>query len=107
MVTENKDMEMFSLDQIKDEFIGKVGTEERTRYEQKLQFEILGEMIRKIRLERRLTQKELGELIGMQGAQISKLENHTTDATLETILKVFGALKAQVNFSVKLLDDNT
>src|SRR5690625_6986575 len=106
MVTENKEMEMFSLDQIKDEFIGKVGTEERTRYEQKLQFEILGEMIRKIRLERRLTQKELGELIGMQGAQISKLENHTTDATLETILKVFGALKAQVNFSVKLLDED-
>ncbi len=59
MTTKNKELEVFSFDQIKDEFIGEVGTEKRTQYEQELQLEILGETIRKIRLEKnlQLTQK--------------------------------------------------
>lgn len=105
MTAKDKKLEIYSFDQIKDEFIGEVGTEKRTRYEQELQIEVLGEMIRKVRLERNLTQEELGKLIGVQRAQISKLENHTTNVTMETILKVFGALKAQVNFSVELMNN--
>jgi HTH-type transcriptional regulator / antitoxin HipB len=69
-----------------------------------LQLEILGEMTRKVRLERNLTQEELGKLVGVQRAQISKLENKTTNVTIETILKVFGALKAKVNFNLELLN---
>ena len=104
MATKNKELEMFSFDQIKNEFIGEIGTEKRTLYEQELQLEILGAMIRKVRLERNLTQEELGKLVGVQKAQISKLENNTTNVTIETILKVFGALKAKVNFNVELLN---
>ena len=59
MATKNKGLEMFTLDQIKDEFIGEVGTEKRTQYEQELQLEILGEMIRKVVHERNLTQEEI------------------------------------------------
>ncbi len=73
------------------------------RYEQELQLEILGEMIKTVRLERNLTQEELGKLMGVQRAQISKLENNTTNVTVETILKVFGALNAKVNFNVELM----
>lgn len=98
----NKDFEMYGFNEIKNEFIGEIGTEKRTRYEQELQLEVLGELIRKVRIERNLTQEELGKLIGVQRAQISKLENNTTNVTLETILKVFGALKAKVNFNVEL-----
>ena len=105
MATKNKDLKMFTLDQIKDEFIGEIGTEKRTQYEQELQLEIMGEMIRKVRLERNLTQEELGKLIGVQRGQISKLENSTTNVTMETILKVFGALKAKVNFNVELMNN--
>lgn len=105
MATKNNELEMFTFDQIKDEFIGEIGTEKRTRYEQELQLEIMGEMIRKVRLERNLTQEELGKLVGVQRAQISKLENNTTNVTLETILKVFGALKAKVNFNVELMNN--
>lgn len=103
MKRKSKELEMFTFDQIKDEFIGKMGTEKRTNYEQELQLEILGDMIRKIRLQRNLTQEELGKLIGVQRAQISKLENNTTNVTMETIIKVFGALKARVNFNVELV----
>ena len=105
MAKKNKTLEMFTLDQIKDEFIGKTGTERRTRYEQELQLELMGEMIRKVRLKRNLTQEELGKLVGVQRAQISKLENNMTNVTMETILKVFSALKARVNFNVELLNN--
>ncbi|MEO8960334.1 MAG: helix-turn-helix transcriptional regulator [Ginsengibacter sp.] len=104
MATKNKILEMFTFDQIKDEFIGEPVTEKRTQYEQELQLEVMGDMIRKVRLERNLTQEELGILIGVQCAQISKLENNMTNVTMETILKVFGALKAKVNFNVELMN---
>jgi len=57
------------------------------------------------RKERKLTQSQLGDLVGVQKAQISKLENSLTDARLETILKVFRALNAKVNFQVELMDN--
>ena len=102
MTTKNKELEMFTFDQIKDEFIGEIGTEKRTQYEQELQLEVLGDMIRKVRLKRNLTQEELGKLIGVQRAQISKLENNFTNARFDTIIKVFNALNAKVNFKVEL-----
>lgn len=105
MAVKDKNLEMYSFDQIKNEFIGEIGTEKRTIYEQELKLEVVGEMIRKVRLDRNLTQEELGKLIGVQRAQISKLENNTTNVTMETILKVFGALKAKVNFNVELLNN--
>lgn len=107
MAPKNNDLEMFTFDQIKDEFIGEIGTERRTQYEQELQLEIMGEMIRKVRMQRNLTQEELGRLIGVQRAQISKLENNTSNVTLQTILKVFGALKAKVNFNVEMINGRT
>jgi DNA-binding phage protein len=38
--------------------------------------------------------------------QISKIENHLTDARFDTILKVFKALNAKINFQVELLNQN-
>ncbi len=99
---EINELKMFSFDEIKNEFIGKKGTEKRNLYEQELQLEILGDLIKKVRLERNLTQQDLGNLIGVQRAQISKLENNTTNVTMDTILRVFGALKAKVSFNVEL-----
>ena len=59
-------------------------------------------MIKTARQERHMTQEELGKLIGVQKAQISKLENSANSATIDTIIKVFKALKAEINFKVKL-----
>ena len=101
MATANK-MKLYSLDEIKDEFIGKRGTQKRDLYEQELQLEVLGDMIKQVRLERNLTQEQLGKLIGVQKAQISKLENSATNVTMETVLRVFNALKAKVSFKVEL-----
>ena len=37
MATKNKELEMFTFDQIKDDFIDEIGTEKRTQYEQESQ----------------------------------------------------------------------
>jgi DNA-binding XRE family transcriptional regulator len=97
-------MKLFSLNDIKDEFIGKRGTNKRELYEAELQLEVLGDMIKQIRIERNLTQEQLGKLIGVQKAQISKLENNTTNVTMDTVLRVFNALKAKLSFKVVLQD---
>lgn len=100
-----KEIKTYSLTEIKDKYIGKVGTTERDDYEYKLQMDVLGKMIKTARQERNLTQEELGKLVGVQKAQISKLESSANSATIDTILKVFKALKAEINFNVKLEDN--
>lgn len=94
-----------SLSEMKDNYIGKPGTQEREEYEYELRMDIVGKMIKAARQERHLTQEELGKLIGVQKAQISKLENNANSATIDTIIKVFKALKAEINFKVKLEDN--
>ena len=66
--------------------------------------DVIGQMIKAARKERKLTLAQLGDLVGVQKAQISKLERSTKNVTVETILKVFRALKANVRFSVELND---
>ena len=92
----------YSLAEMKDEFIGKAGTVDRDEYEYELRMELLGRMIKAARTERNLTQQELGDLVGVKKSQISKLEKSANSATIDTILKVFKALKAEINFNVKL-----
>ena len=96
---------MFKASILVVKYIGRVGTSERDEYEYQLRMDVLGEMIKSARKERRLTQEELGRLVGVQKAQISKLESSANSATIDTILKVFKALKAEINFSVKIEDN--
>lgn len=100
----SKERKGVSLAEMKDKYIGKVGTPERDEYEYELRMEVLGRMIKSARKERQLTQEQLGALIGVQKSQISKLESSANSATIDTILKVFKALKADINFNVKIED---
>ena len=91
-----------SLDTMIDKHIGKRGTERREAFENELRIDLLGQAIKQARQERNLTQEQLGDLVGVQKAQISKIENSVKNARFETILKVFDALGAKVNFNVEL-----
>ena len=91
-----------SLDSMIDKHIGKRGTEKRDEFENELRIDLLGQAIKQARQERNMTQEELGKLVGVQKAQISKIENSVKNARFETILKVFDALGAKVNFNVEL-----
>jgi len=97
-------MKTYSFEQAKDRYLGKRGTNKREKYENELNLDLIGEAIKTARKERNLTQEQLGKLVGVQKAQISKIENNLTDARFETILKVFKALNAKINFNVELLN---
>ncbi|MBA3675755.1 MAG: helix-turn-helix transcriptional regulator [Chitinophagaceae bacterium] len=95
-------MKSYSLAEMKDKYICKQGTADRDQYEYELRMDVLGRMIKTARQERNLTQEQLGELVGVQKSQISKLESSANSATIDTILKVFKALKADIHFNVSL-----
>jgi HTH-type transcriptional regulator/antitoxin HipB len=99
-------MKTYSLEEITDKHIGKRGTPKREAFENELRLDLLGEAIKKVRKNRNLTQEQLGKLVGVQKAQISKIENSLTDARFETIIKVFKALNAKINFNIELLDQS-
>ena len=89
-------MKLIPADNMKDKLWGKRGAPEREAMEAKLKEDvnayIVGEAIRKARLAQNLTQEQLGERIGVQRAQISKLEKGTSVITLPTMSRVFQAL---------------
>jgi DNA-binding XRE family transcriptional regulator len=99
-------MKTTSLDTLIDRHIGKDGTERRDKFENELRLDIIGETIKRARKERKLTQEQLGKLVGVKKSQISKIENNLTDARFETILKVFRALNAKIHFNVELQNEN-
>jgi len=98
-------MKTTSLDTLIDKHIGKIGTPKRDKFENELRLDLLGETIRKVRKEKNLTQEQLGKLVGVKKAQISKIENSLNDARFETILKVFRALNVKINFNVEFNND--
>lgn len=95
-------MKTYSLDQVQDKIIGKKGTANRNKFEFELQMDLVGKAIKQTRQERHLTQEELGKLIGVQKAQISRLESNASNATMDTLMRVFKALKAKVKLQVEL-----
>ena len=97
-----KKMKPVSLDTMINKHVGKTGTARRDTFEYELKLDLLGNAIREARLHHNLTQDQLGQIVGVQKAQISKLENNFTNARFDTVIKVFNALNAKVNFKVEL-----
>lgn len=97
-----KKMKTHTLSEIEDKIIGPKGTPERDQYEYELKMDILGEFISQIRKERNMTQEQLGKLIGVQKSTVSKLEKNGKNMTIDTILKVFNALKTKVKLKIEL-----
>ena len=97
-----KKMKIYTLDQITNELVGKVGTANRDVFEFEFQIELVGRAIKQIRKERKLTQEQLGKLVGVQKSQISRLENNANNVTLGTWLRILKALKAKVTLQVLL-----
>ena len=89
-------MNLTPLDDVLDKHFGEVGTPKRDAFESDMDEALhayrLGEAIKKARIEQNLTQEQLGERIGVQRAQISKLEKGTSVITLPTMSRVFQAL---------------
>lgn len=88
-------MKLYSFEEVKDELLGKVGTPERDEHERKVEAALhayrIGEAIKAVRLKQNLTQEELGERIGVQKAQISRMERGYS-ISIPTMSRVFKAL---------------
>lgn len=97
-------MKTHTLEEVTSKLIGKIGTSERDKFEYELQMDLIGSAIKQTRKERKLTQEDLGKLIGVQKAQISRLESNASNATIDTLMRVFSALKAKVKLHVELSD---
>ena len=83
-------MKLYSLEELKDETLGKVGTPERDAYEL--------EAIKQARKQKNLTQDQLAELMGVKKAQVSRIERGC-NPTLNTITRAFNALGMAVSLT--------
>jgi len=92
------------FEDLEDKYFGKKGSPERDEYEFDLKMELIGEKIKQLRIQNNLTQSQLGELIGVKRAQISKLEHGNHSASVSTIIKVFQAMKAKVRLKIETDD---
>ena len=92
-------MKLHTLDEMTDRYIGPVGTPKRDAFEKKLADELhayhVGEAIRQAREAQELTQAELGERMGVQKSQVSRIESGKS-ITLASMMRAFRALGVQV-----------
>lgn len=97
----NQPLTYISHEEMIDKYIGEVGTPQRDDFDAKLRIDQLAETIKRLRKEKNLTQSQLGDLVGVKKAQISRIENSTLNIGLYTLHKVFTALDAKLTFHVE------
>lgn len=96
-----KGMNTKTLDQIKNDYYGVVGTSERDRLERELEALRIGFKIRSAREKKEMTQAELADRIDKKRSFISKVENDGENITLKTLFDIVerglgGRLKIEV-----------
>ncbi|MCM1317780.1 MAG: helix-turn-helix domain-containing protein [Bacteroides sp.] len=88
-------MKYATFEELEDKYIGNIGTPRRDAYEQALKEEIhsynIGEAIKQARIKQELTQEQLGERMGVQRAQVSRIESGR-NLTFATVARAFKAL---------------
>ena len=96
-------MKVYTLEEMEDRHIGNKGTPERDLYEQELSEELhayhLGEAIKEARLSRNMTQEQLGEKIGVQKSQISRLEKGRS-ISLSSMARIFRAMNIPLSLEI-------
>lgn len=90
---------IYTHTQVLDNLVGTTGTPARDAYDLNIELFKVGQAIKEIREKRNLTQEDLGNLIGVKKAQISRIENGK-NLTIATILKVFRALDIDAKLSL-------
>lgn len=97
-------MQYTSIEALEDKILGKVGTPRRDAFEAEVKSDIqayhIGEAIKAARKGKNMTQQQLGELMGVKKAQISRIESgHTFN--LATIIRAFKAMGLHTNLEIE------
>lgn len=87
-------MKFYTHEEMLDKVIGERGSSARERFDKKMDDFLIGEAIRRTREANNLTQEQLGELMGVKRAQISKIESGKS-ITYSTIVRAFKAMGAE------------
>ena len=87
---------IYTHNEVIDTLVGVKGTAQREAYDLSIELFLVGQTIRE---KRNLTQEDLGNLIGVKKAQISRIENGK-NLTIATILKVFKALDVDAKLHI-------
>jgi DNA-binding XRE family transcriptional regulator len=74
-----------------DKYIGKEGSLQREAYNMRIELALVGHKVKELRKAKKYSQKQLGELIGVQSAQICKIEKGQ-NLTLANVSRIFKAL---------------
>lgn len=91
-------MKLYTHEEMLDRIVGKKGTQRRDAMESELQSFLIGEAIKQARKQKNLTQEQLGELMGVQRAQVSRIESGH-NLTIGTIVRAFKAMGIPAAFS--------
>ena len=94
-----EEMKFYTEDEMLDKHIGKIGTPVRDLFEDEFNTFLIGEAIKEARRNKKLTQEQLGNLVGVGKAQISKIENGK-NLSLNTISRVLHAMGLQAHLSI-------
>ena len=103
---ESKKRQWKTLEEVTDKYIGGKGSPERDAFDASLEAALIGAAIKEARKAQNLTQKELGERVGVQSAQISKIESGR-NLTVSTIVRVLSALGLKADLSIQGLSPIT
>jgi len=95
-------MKTISHEKLLDRYIGKSGTKERMEFENELHLDVLSYKLKELRKQKKLSQTELGKLIGKDKSQISKIEKGTQNLTIQTILQIMKALNTKFKFRFEI-----
>ncbi len=98
-----EEMKLTSFEDFQDKNFGKIGTPTRDAFEKKVDEAVqaykIGEAIKQARKANHLTQEQLGERIGVQKAQISRLERGH-GITFATMSRIFKAMNVKASLDM-------
>lgn len=97
-------MDIKTLDQIKEQYYGAVGTAKRDKLENELEALRVGLEIRNARQARNLTQDELAGRLHKTRGFVSRIENDSENITLKVLYDIVvrglgGKLRIQMDFA--------
>ena len=96
MNTNNK---LHSINDMIDELYGKEGTPEREQFRREAYDFCVGQIISKARKEEKITQARLAEMLNVDRAYISRIENGTISPSASTFLRIIDTLGLRFEIS--------
>ena len=94
-----EEMKFYTEEEMLDKHIGKIGSPQRNQFEHEINTFLIGEAIKEARKSKKLTQEQLGNLVGVKKGQISKIESGK-NLTLNTISRVLHAMGLHAHLNI-------